>query len=128
MIITAVEGNLAIDRTALASELATAFGADNVTVVDSSAMALSAADYDINVHPEGAPPFTVSQLTDGPLTIDGTEEQDAAVGAIVSGLVPESAGRVVALRSDGGVYVDLTTGITAEQIVGGWRDVSEGGF
>lgn len=126
MIISAIDRSPMPDQEALTAAVEGEFGDDAVQLVIPRVAGVS--EFDLNVHPRDDSPFTIARFRNGSVSSDGTPEQNAVVAALVRSLLPSSFPRVVAIEPDGGVYVDLDAGITADEVASGWRDIALGGF
>ncbi|MDQ1130444.1 hypothetical protein QE381_002572 [Microbacterium sp. SORGH_AS 888] len=68
--------------------------------------------------------FDVSVARDGSgFGIDGLFDQNARIAATSMSLVPRDSPRVLAIDPRIDAFVDLTPGISAEQIEAGWQPV-----
>ncbi|WEG08612.1 hypothetical protein PU630_15410 [Microbacterium horticulturae] len=122
MIISAIDNSSLLSAQELLRVLGAQFGTDNVKLHTSENR------FQINVEVPGEPPFQVVAPNDKQLDSEGTEVQDLQVAVAVRQALPVDAPRIVALQPESYVFVDLTPGITAEEIRTGWRDISEGDF
>jgi hypothetical protein len=126
MFISAADDSPMPDPESLRAALAREFGEDRVALVEPAGPGV--AEFRVAVTPHDDTPFQVSLLRGGSLAMDGTTGQSVVVAAVVAGVLPAGHGRVVVVEPGADRYVDLVPGITAGEITGRWRPISEGGF
>lgn len=118
MIVKTIEEAPFISREDVLAALRKLYGSTNANSPDDSGLIYS--KYTVNVRPVNEPPFQVLQLPRGQLLIEGTPEQNTLAAAAIRDVLPANTPRVIALSEDMTQYVDLTYGITADDISRGW--------
>lgn len=79
----------------------------------------------VEIDDEDEPWFRVGVSDDGSqIGINGLFNQNAKVAAAIRATIADDAPRIIAIEPDLG-FIDLTWGITAEQIEAGWRPFDE---
>ena len=87
------------------------------------------ADCHLYVEPNGVYDFAIVHFADNlSVSFEGTPEQNAELAAWFRGLLPEDFPRVIAFDEGWFGHVDLSPGITADQVLSRWVDHSTPGW
>jgi hypothetical protein len=120
MIITSVDESTILDSDLVVRVLRQLFPADAVT--ESASDVTDGRKVDVETDPW----FRVDVSSDGSQAdVNGVPEQNARVAAAIRAAIPQDAPRIIAMDPDLGSFIDLTPGITADEIQAGWRPMSE---
>lgn len=120
MIITTPDDTPILDAERIAALIDRVFGTNSATI--------HPADSYVAVNPANESPFAVSPYAPALIGMDGSEGQNLRLASALRAALPKDFPRIVAVEAEKDAYVDLTAGITPEEIRDQWRPLSEGGF
>lgn len=121
MSITSVDRSAIIDAPGVLGALSIIYPATDLSSVKKD----PDGGWPVEIDDEDEPWFRVGVSDDGSqIGINGLFDQNAKVAAAIRSKIPEDAPRIIAIEPDLG-FIDLTWGITADQIEAGWCPFDE---